>query len=76
MVIEVLSFEEIERRFDGEWVLIAYTEVDRNLKPIAGEVLAHSVDRDEVYGSVSLGKGRAIAIECFVRTPDDVVFVL
>jgi hypothetical protein len=62
MVTEILSFEEIERRFDGEWVLIAYTEVDRNLKPIAGEVLAHSVDRDEVYGAVSLGKGRAIAM--------------
>jgi hypothetical protein len=49
---------------------------DRNLKPIAGEVLAHSVDRDEVYGAVSLGKGRAIAIECFAKTPDDMVFVL
>ncbi len=35
---EILSYDEIQRRYDGEWVLIAYTEVDCNLKPIAGEV--------------------------------------
>jgi hypothetical protein len=73
---EVLSYDEIQRKYNGEWVLIAYTEVDRNLKPIAGEVIAHSVDRDEVYGAVSRGKGRDIAIECFVKTPEDMVFIL
>lgn len=73
---EILNYDEIQRRYDGEWVLIAYTEVDRNLKPIAGEVIAHSIDRDEVYGLVSLGEGRDIAIECFVKTPEDMVFIL
>jgi hypothetical protein len=73
---EILSFEEIQRRYDGEWVLIAYTDVDRNLKPIAGEVLAHSVDRDEVYRAVSQGRGRDLAIECFVKTPQDMVHIL
>ena len=72
---EILSFEDIQRRYDGEWVLIAYTKVDRNLKPIAGEVIAHSVERDEVYGAVSRGKGRDLAIECFVKTPEDMVFI-
>jgi hypothetical protein len=76
MMAEILSFEDIQRRYEGEWVLIAYTKVDRNLKPIAGEVIAHSVERDEVYGAVSLGKGRDLAIECFVKTPEDMVFIL
>ena len=75
MMAEILSFEDIQRRYDGEWVLIAYTKVDRNLKPIAGEVIAHSVERDEVYGAVSRGKGRDLAIECFVKTPEDMVFI-
>jgi hypothetical protein len=66
MMAEILSFEDIQRRY----------EVDRNLKPIAGEVIAHSVERDEVYGAVSLGKGRDLAIECFVKTPEDMVFIL
>jgi hypothetical protein len=75
MMAEILSFEDIQRRYEGEWVLIAYTKVDRNLKPIAGEVIAHSVERDEVYGAVSRGKGRDLAIECFVKTPEDMVFI-
>jgi hypothetical protein len=76
MMSEIMSFDDIQRRYDGEWVLIAYTEVDRDLKPIAGEVIAHSSDRDTVYEALPLGRGRDIAIECFVKTPEDMVFIL
>ena len=69
----VLSFEEIERKFDGEWVLIAYTELDSNLKPLAGDVIAHSIDRDFVYDGLL---HRGVAIECFVPVPDDMAFIL
>jgi hypothetical protein len=73
---EILSFEAIQHRYDGEWVLIAYTAIDQNLKPIAGEVIAHSTNRDTVYDSVSLGQGRDLAIECFVKMPEDMVVIL
>lgn len=73
---EILSFEEIQHRYEGEWVLIAYTEIDQNLKPIAGEVIAHSSDRDTVYDSVALGHGRDLAIECFATMPEDMVVIL
>jgi hypothetical protein len=73
---EILTLEQIRQRHDGEWVLIAYTEIDHNLKPIRGEVLAHSSDRDAVYRAVSQGEGRDLAIECFVKTPEDMVFIL
>lgn len=76
MRAEILSYEEIEQRYDGEWVLIAYTEVDRNLKPIAGEVIAHSTDRDEVYNALGDRGNRGVAIECFVRMPEDMAFML
>jgi hypothetical protein len=68
---EILTLEQIQLRYDGEWVLIAYTEIDHNLKPIRGEVLAHSSDRDAVYGAVPQGEGRDLAIECFVKAPMD-----
>jgi hypothetical protein len=66
MMMQVLSFGEIEQRYDGEWVLIAYTELDENLKPIAGEVIAHSINRDVVYDAIA---HRGVAIECFVKVP-------
>jgi hypothetical protein len=73
---EILTLDQIRHRYDGEWVLIAYNEIDHNLIPITGEVLAHSSDRDVVYHAVSEAKGRDIAIECFVKVPEDMVFIL
>jgi hypothetical protein len=73
---KVLSFAEIEQQYDGEWVLIAYTELDPSLKPIAGEVLAHSTDRDVVYEALSQRGDRGVAIECFVKVPEDMAFIL
>lgn len=73
---EVLSYAEIEKRYDGEWVLIAYQSLDENLKPISGEVIAHSPDRDEVYAALGKRENQGVAIECFVKVPEDMAFIL
>lgn len=72
----VLSYLEIQQRYDGEWVLIAYDALDENLKPISGEVIAHSTDRDEVYTALGKRGSRGVAIECFVKVPEDMAFIL
>lgn len=46
---KVLTISEIESQFAGEWVLIVNPKVDDDLEVLAGEVLSHSKDRDEVY---------------------------
>lgn len=82
--MQILSFSEIEQQYDGEWVLIAYTDLDENLKPIADEVIAHSIDRDVVYDAIAhrgdglgpTGGHRGVAIECFVKVPEDMAFIL
>lgn len=61
--MQILSFGEIEQRYDGEWVLIAYTDLDENLKPIAGEVIAHSIDRDVVYDAIAYRGDRGLYSE-------------
>ena len=73
---EVMSFEEMRRRYQGEWLLIAYTQLDDNLRVIAGEVLAHSHQRDDVYKALSLGHGRDVEIECFAEPQADMGFIL
>jgi hypothetical protein len=73
---QVLSFDAIQQHYDGEWVLIAYTALDDFLKPIAGEVLAHSADRAVVYDALAQRGDRGVAIECFVKTPEDTAFIL
>jgi hypothetical protein len=70
--LEVLGFEEIQQRYAGEWVLIAYTEIDENLKAIAGEVLIHSLERDVVYEALlTLAQGRSVAIEYMGAPPEN-----
>jgi hypothetical protein len=56
--------------------LIAYQSLDENLKPIAGKVIAHSTDRDEVYSALSKRENQGVASECFAKIPEDMAFIL
>jgi len=46
---EILSFSEIKKRFDSEWVLVRDPEIDKQFNVRQGIILWHSKDRDEVY---------------------------
>lgn len=73
---DILSFEEIKKRYYGEWLLIAYTEMDEDMNVLQGEVLAHSPDRDEVYRAISSRGGRAVALEYVGDIPEDYAVML
>jgi hypothetical protein len=76
METNILTLEEMRQCYDGEWLLIAYTQLDEYLHVIKGEVLAHSPDRDTLYAALPLGRGKDIAIECFAQVPEDLAFIL
>jgi len=46
---EVMSFVEIQQKFDSEWVLVEDPETTESLEVTKGKVLWHSKNRDEVY---------------------------
>ena len=73
---EILNYEEIAQRFDGEWVMIAYTEVDDDLEVVAGEVIAHSPIEQEIYKLLPLGRGRNVSIEYVGKVPANIAFSL
>jgi hypothetical protein len=73
---DILTLEEMQQRYDGEWLLIAYTELDDDLNVIRGEVLAHSPNQAEVYEALPLAKGKAVAFEYVGQTPGDLAFML
>jgi hypothetical protein len=76
-VSETLSFDAIQNRYPNEWVLIAYTELDENLKAIAGEVLIHSPERDVVYEALLTStEGRSVAIEYMGTPPENWALML
>ncbi len=59
----VLTIEQMYETYIDEWLLIAYTVLDVHLNVLAGEVIAHSKDRDEVYAALPDLKGRSFTIE-------------
>ncbi|MEG3850387.1 hypothetical protein QT971_24600 [Microcoleus sp. herbarium19] len=72
----ILTLEEIFSLYPDEWVLIAYTELDENLSVILGAVLAHAIERDEIYSKLSLRNGKSVAIEYTSPIPDNIVMIL
>lgn len=73
---EILSFSEIKKRFDSEWVLIGDPETDDDFSVKRGVVLWHSKDRDEVYRKARELHPNHSAILYTGKLPDDVAIVL
>jgi hypothetical protein len=76
LMAEILTLEEMARRYDGEWLLIAYTELDEDLNVLRGEVLAHSSSQEEVYRALPLAKGKAVAFEYVGKVPEGLAFMV
>jgi hypothetical protein len=47
------KISEIEENYDGQWVVVEITKVDKYNNPIRGRVLFHGTIQDEVYGKGS-----------------------
>lgn len=73
---EILTIEQIRQRYTSEWILIAFTELDEQMNVLAGEVIAHSKERDEVYQAFDVRQGRNVAVEYTGSIPLDVAYVL
>ena len=71
-----MSMQEIKDQFKGEWVLISYGELDEDLNVLRGEVLAHSVHRDEIYQRLLSLKEKRTAVEYLGEIPEDWAVVL
>ncbi len=73
---EILTIEQIRQRYTDEWILIAFTELDEQMNVLAGVVIAHSKERDEVYQAFDVRRGRNVAVEYTGSIPLDVAYVL
>lgn len=73
---ETISFAEIQKRFDSEWILLEDPETDRGLKIKSGKVLWHSKDRDEVYRKAREFKPKHSAILYTGKLSQNTVIVL
>jgi len=73
---EEMTIEEIESRFDSEWVLIEDPRTDEQLKILGGKVLCHSKDRDEVYRKAVSLRPKRSAVVYTGEIPEETAVVL
>lgn len=73
---EILTYEQMKERYDGEWVLVGAPELTEMDEVIRGQVLAHSPDRDEVYRKVLELSPKSAATLCFKTLPEDAAVIL
>lgn len=66
-----MRIEEIRRRFEHEWVLIEYSELDEELNVVEGEVVAHSPDKNEIYSKMRHFEGGNVAVEYIGEYPEE-----
>jgi len=60
---EILTLEETKVRFPSEWVLVNEPQLGELLEDLAGEVLFHTPDRDEVVRKAAELRPREFLIE-------------
>lgn len=66
---EILTMAEIEKRFDGEWVLIEDVETDEQLEILRGKVTYHGKDKNELHQQAMKSKTKRFA-SLFIGKPD------
>lgn len=72
-----MTIQEIESKFQDEWILVADPETNDALEVLRGNVICHSRDRDEVYRrAIALPKPKHYAVLFTGRMPENTAIVL
>ena len=58
-----MTLEEIKQAYPNAWVLIEFSELDENLEPLEGTVLAHAASHDVMLAELAKQTGKRIAIK-------------
>lgn len=73
---EPLTIDQIEKRFDSEWILVGDPQTDDSLAVLSGTVLWHSKDRDEVYRKAVELRPKRFAMLYTGEMPENTAIVL
>jgi hypothetical protein len=73
---KILTKEEIEAQFVGEWILVGDPVTDETNAVLSGHVLCHSKDRDEVYREAIARRPKNFAILYTGTMPANMAIVL
>ncbi|MEM9541861.1 MAG: hypothetical protein AAGA60_20490 [Cyanobacteria bacterium P01_E01_bin.42] len=71
-----MSFQEMEQKYKGQWLLIAYTDLDEEMQVKQGKILAHSQDKEQIYQALESVKYIPVAIEFVGEFVEEMDYIL
>ena len=71
-----MKWEQIQRSFRGEWVLVECVRLDEEFHVVEGNVLYHDTDKERVYRKVLELRPKEYTIEYLGEVPKDVAVML
>jgi hypothetical protein len=57
-----MKISDIKKKYKNEWVLLKVDKTDELNQPIAGKLIAHSKNRDDVYSKMKKTKGHTYTL--------------
>jgi hypothetical protein len=72
---EITTLEEMEKKFDSEWVLLENSELDRYNRVLGGKLLWHSKDRDEIHEKMLEFRPRRSALLYIGAPPEGMEYI-
>ena len=71
-----MKWEQIQRSFRGEWVLVECVRLDEEFHVVEGNVLYHDTDKERVYRKVLELRPKEYTIEYLGEVPKDLAVML
>ncbi len=73
---ETLTMEEIEKKYDGEWVLIEDVETNEQMEILRGKVTYHGKDKNELHRRAKKSESSFITTRYFGKPDPKMEFFL
>ena len=79
METTLLTIDQMHDRYPDQWLLVANTKTDENLELLEGEVIAHSIDCEQIYSAIARERKTRtgnLSIEYTGTIPDNLALIL
>jgi hypothetical protein len=64
---------QIEKQYNGQWLVVEITKTDKHNNPLRGCVLFHGTDQDEVYGQGAKYRKEHVEADLFYFYAGDMI---
>lgn len=75
MAERVQTIQALKRRYPKEWLLLTHVTADELTRPVKGELVAHSKNRDDIYDRLSSLRAKSVCVTYTGPIPKDLTVI-